>query len=199
MENKKNVSKVVIFSVIGIVILILCIIAISFSVFYNAPMKVKKENFDGGDISLTYADEVNSFSITNGVPTSDLVGVKLDSADKYFDFTVNTKFDEANEISYEIIIIKDEKKSTTLDNNIKLYLEKQENGVYTDVFGPSVFDDNVVDDDFGKYAMSVYEEKTTTNRTDNYRLRMWISDKAVFSPEEIQNYTVKIAIKGEAR
>ena len=47
--------------------------------------------------------------------------------------------------------------------------------------------------------MSVYEEKTTTNRTDNYRLRMWISDKAVFSPEEIQNYTVKIAIKGEAR
>ena len=199
MEKNNKVSKGIIFCVIGIVIFILCVIGVCFYLFYSTPKQIKEENYDGGDISLTYADDVNLFSISNGLPTSDLVGVKLNNVDQYFDFTVNTKFDDANEMSYEIIIVKDEKKSTALDSNVKIYLEKQENGVYTDVFGPSIFNANVDDNEFGKYAMSIYKEKTNSSKTDNYRLRMWISDKAVFTPEQIQNYVVKVAVKGEAR
>ena len=47
--------------------------------------------------------------------------------------------------------------------------------------------------------MKVYTHSKSKSGSDNYRLRMWVSDTAVFNAGEIQNFGVKVAIKGSAK
>lgn len=199
MEVKKGVSKGVIISCIVIVILVVCIVAGAFYIYYGSPEEVYQESLTGGNISLTYSDDANLFSIENAIPTSDVVGSVYDSADLFYDFTVKVDIEEANFIEYEVLLVKDDTLSTSLNNNIKVYLEKEESGSYVKVAGPEVFTSNVEDDKLGNSVMSAYKEKRTESGNDNYRLRMWVSDTANFSPGELQNYAVKVALKGVAK
>ena len=198
MENKKSVSKGLIFVVIVIVLLVGAAIGGAFYLHLNQTQDVEEKTLDGGAISLTYVDEVNLFTIENAIPTSDLVGTVSDSAEMFFDFTVKTTIEEANEIEYEIILVKDETVSTALNENIKVYLEKSESGTYVEVAGPEVF--TVNDDlDLDGDAMSIYKTSTKSSGNDNYRLRIWLSDTAVYDASELQNFGVKVAIDGKAK
>ena len=47
-------------------------------------------------------------------------------------------------------------------------------------------------------AMTIYKGTNKNNKTENFRLRMWISDTAEVTPEQIQNYSVKIMVDGKA-
>lgn len=199
MDNKKGVSKGIIIISFIIVLLVVGIVIGAFYVHNNQPVDIEEETLSGGKISLTYTDEENLFVIENAIPTSDVVGKKLDSAELFFDFTINTEVDEANYVEYEILLVKDETVSTTLDENIKVYLEKQKSGTYTSVVEPIVFNADVDDEKYGKNVMAIYKQKKTSSGNDNYRLRLWVSDTAVFNEGEIQNFGVKVAIKGVAK
>lgn len=199
MESKKGVSKGIIVAIICIVLLVLMILGGAIYVHYKMPKEVEIKTLDGGNISLTYTDDENLFVIQNAIPTSDLVGTKSDSADLYFDFTVKTQIEDANYIEYEIILVKDEEMSTILDENIKVYLEKENKGKYVQVVEPTVFSNNIDDKKLGDFAMSIYKQKKTTDGNDNYRLRMWVADTAIISSEQVQKYGVQVAIKGIAK
>lgn len=199
MEVKKGVSKGVIISCIIIVILVVGIIAGGFYIYYGSPAEVYQESLTGGNISLTYSDEENLFSIENAIPTSDIVGTAYDSADLFYDFTVKVDIEDANLIEYEVLLVKDETLSTALNNNIKIYLEKEKSGSYVKVAGPEAFSSNVDDEKIGNSVMAVYKEKRIESGNDNYRLRMWVSDTASIKPGELQNYAVKIALRGVAK
>ncbi len=199
MEVKRGVSKGIIFACIIIILLVVGIIVGAFYIDSNKPGEVYQETHDGGRISLTYSDEENLFLIENAIPTSDLVGTVYDSADKFYDFTVNIEKLEAEYIEYEILLVKDEKVSTAINNNIKVYLEKANGEVYSKVAGPVVFENNVEDEKLGNVIMSLYKHKSTSSGNDNYRLRMWLSDSAVVAPGVNQNYGVKIALRGVAK
>lgn len=199
MENKKGISKGILISCISIVLLVIVIVIVAFYIHNNQPVDVIEENLSGGIVSLTYSDEENLFVIENAMPTSDIVGTKYDSAELFFDFTVKTEIEDANYIEYEIFLVKDEMSSTALNENVKVYLEKEKQGTYSKVVAPVVFDSNYKDEELGTDIMNVYKQKKTTSGSDNYRLRMWISDTAVFNEGEVQNFGVKIAIKGTAK
>lgn len=199
MENKKGISKGVLFSSIIIVVLVIGIVIGAFYIHNNQPVDVIEENLTGGDISLTYSDEENLFVIENAIPTSDIVGTKYDSAELFFDFTVKTELEDANSISYDVILVKDDISSTTKNENIKVYLEKQTNGSYVKVIDPTIFNPNLNDEELGENAMKVYTHSKNKSGSDNYRLRIWVSDTAVFNAGEIQNFGVKVAIKGSAK
>lgn len=199
MESKKGVSKGVVISIIFIILFVLAVIAAAFYIQNNKPQVIEQETFEGGSVTLTYADEENLFIMENGVPTADLVGMAYDSADKYFDFTIKTVVDEADYIEYEIVLVKDEDISTALDDNVKIYLEKEDRGTYIKVDDPLVFVSNVKDKKLGNNVMAIYKVKKNSSGNDNYRLRMWISEDADITSEQIQNYGVKVKIKGEAK
>lgn len=198
MEKKKGVSKGIIISSIIIVVLVIAIIIGAFYIHNNQPVEVKEETLEGGAIALTYSDEENLFVIENAIPTSDIEGKKLDSAELYFDFTVKTEIEDANYVEYEVLLVKDDTVSTALNENVKVYLEKEKSGSYSKVVDPTMFDANVEDLELGTNVMSLYKQKKTVSGSDNYRLRIWISDTAVFAQDEVQNFGVKIAIKGIA-
>lgn len=199
MENKKGVSKGVIIGIIFIILFVVAVIVGAFYIHNNKPQIIEQETLDGGSVTLTYADEENLFVIENGAPTADLVGMAYDSADKYFDFTVKTVVDEADYIEYKIVLVKEEDFSTALDDNIKVYLEKEDSGTYTKVIEPLIFESNVQDKKLGDNAMSIFKLKKDSSGNDNYRLRMWISEDASIAPEQIQSYGVKVKIMGEAK
>ena len=199
MENKKGVSKGLIIGMICIILLVIIILVGAIYIHYGVPKDIETKKLDGGNISLTYTDEENLFVIQNAIPTNDLVGTKYDSADLYFDFTVKTEIEEANYIEYEIVLVKDEALSTALEDNIKVYLEKENKGTYVEVVEPMFFSSNIDDKELGDSAMSIYKQKKTTDGNDNYRLRMWIADTAVLSSEQVQNYGVQVVIKGIAK
>lgn len=199
MENKKGISKGILLSSIVIVLLVVGIVIGAFNIYNSQPVDVVEENLTGGEISLTYSDDENLFVIENAIPTSDIVGTKYDSAELYFDFTVKTELEDANSISYDVILVKDDISSTAKNENIKIYLEKQTNGSFVKVIDPIVFKPTIKNEEYGEKAMSIYTYEKSKSGSDNYRLRMWVSDTAVFNVGEIQNFGVKVAIKGSAK
>ena len=95
---------------------------------------------------------------------------------------------------------KDSGNSTTIDENIKVYLEEEVNDKYTTVFGPSIYLESQEKTKLGtpKGNMVLYKVAKKANSTDKYRLRVWLSDTAVFDKKAVQNISVKVFVNGKA-
>ena len=197
MTNKKGISFKVWMLLIAVFLSVGAVIGVSSFLFYGEPKNIEYDEVSGGEISMTYTDDKNVFAITNGIKMSDAEGMIQDASDKFFDFSINTDISNANNLEYSIILVKDETLSTALDENVKIYLEKEVSGSYSEVAGPIVFSSNMKDSELGE-AMTIYKGTNKNNKTENFRLRMWISDTAEVTPEQIQNYSVKIMVDGKA-
>ena len=197
MSNKKGISFKVWMLLIAVFLSVGAVIGVSTYLFYGDEKNIEYDEVSGGEISMTYTDDQNIFSIINGVKMSDAEGIAQDASDKYFDFAINTDISNANNLEYSIILVKDETLSTALDENVKIYLEKEVSGSYSEVYGPVVFSSNMKDSEY-ENAMTIYKGSNKNNKTENFRLRMWISSDANITPEQIQNYSVKIMVDGKA-
>ena len=194
MTNKKGISFKVWMLLIAVFLSVGAVIGVSSYLFYGEPKNIEYDEVSGGEISMTYTDDKNIFAITNGIKMSDADGMIQDASDKFFDFSINT---DISNLEYSIILVKDEELSTALDENVKIYLEKEVSGSYSEVTGPIVFSPNMKDSEY-ENAMTIYKGTNKNNKTENFRLRMWISDTAEVTPEQIQNYSVKIMVDGKA-
>lgn len=193
--NKKVFGIVAIVSIVILIVLIVMV-----SLFYKSPKKEIVKKVDGGDISLTYTDDINGLSVTDLKPISDAAGIKLDSADMFFDFSVATDLMEANNMEYEISIKKDSNYSTVVDDNIRVYLEEQKGTNYVKVFGPETYKELKEKNSFGTKAgyMPIAKVKKKSSEVDNYRLRVWLYDKASILEGAKQNITMKVYVNGKA-
>ena len=193
----KNKNFITIFGISLILFVVLMTVVIS---FFKTPKEVKLEKLDGGSITLTYTDTFNGIQLLQAEPVSDTTGMKFDSADKFFDFSVNTSMEQANKINYEISIKKDSKESTTLDENIRIYLEKENNSKYVSVFGPETYTPLTKKTNIGTKSgyMVIYSGEVMKNGTENYRLRVWLSDKAKYDKTAAQNITMNVSISAKA-
>ncbi len=193
--NKKVLNLCLCISFVVILVLVISVYS-----FYKTPKEVVTKKLNGGNISLTYTDEFNGLTIRKCVPLNDNRGMKLDSADMFFDFSVTTELDDAESIDYEISVQKDSSLSTTLDENIRVYLETVKNERYVGVFGPEIYEPSTEKSKLGTDVgyMPVYKVNKTNNSTDKYRLRVWLYDKAVFDKRAVQNITMKVYVTGKA-
>lgn len=201
MDNKKIISKQVLFGIIGISSFCFFILIISFVFFFSSPKEIRMREIDGGDVSMTYTDDINELSIINAVPTTDSLGMSQNGADKYFDFTIKTDVLHGAKTKYEIALIKDRTNSTAMDDNIKVYLEKQVNGTYVECFGPTSFKALTKKSKIGspKGSMLIAEVENKKSKIENYRLRMWIADTALIPEGVTQNYSVHVVVNGMAK
>lgn len=193
--DKKVFNWCLCISLIVILILVICVF-----MFLKSPKEVVTKKLDGGNISLTYTDEFNGITVRKCVPLSDARGIKLDSADLFFDFSVTSELKAADGLEYEISVKKDTALSTSLDENIKVYLEQEKDNGYVGVFGPEIYTEATSKSKLGTDVgyMPIYKVKKTSNSTDKYRLRVWLHDKAVFDKKAIQNITMKVYVNGKA-
>ena len=181
-EEKKGreLSKNFWITVIIVCISLMIVVIIGFVKFHNrAPEIIEKEE-DGGYVTLNYTSKVNALSILNATPLTDAVGMKNLKEGQYFDFSVDVNVDEAPKVEYEVSVIKNENASTIPDEDIRIYLEKEESGTYQKVFGPEEFTPSKNYSSVGSElgSMVLVNSQKVKSETDNYRLRIWLSNKA---------------------
>lgn len=194
--NENKHLRVTIISLIFVVILVLLVIVLSFSTYFHTE-KAKIYNYNNTEnVSMTYAESTNSISIANAFPISDEAGKTLKGKGEYFDFSVTTKVIKGNPVEYEIVAVKDDN-STLSDNEVKIYLEKQENGTYEQVLKPKEFEPLQEESNIGAPigSMVLLKVKKTSSGNDNYRLRMWVSDQA--NIQEVKTYSIRINVYGK--
>lgn len=202
VENKNdNDSDKKLWILIGLIsFAVIIVLVICFVVFFNKPKEVVTENKPGGEVSLSYTEKQNTLSIKDAKPLEDSVGIKDLTGDNYFEFSVETKLKDAREINYEISIKKNISDCTINDSDIKIYLEKEESGTYTKVFGPEPFKGIKKDTELGtkKGEMILTKVNKKKSMTENYRLKIWLSNNA--SPSTVsQDYSVDINVVGNAK
>lgn len=199
MKNKKEncLSKKFWFFVLGICTILIVTVTICFVLFCNRKKEVIEKTERGANVTLNYTGNSDSYSIVNVVPTTDVVAMVDVNEGNYLDFSVDVDFDKALSVEYEISAMKNSSMSTISDDDIRIYLERENSGTYDKVFGPKSFVGLKKVSDFGseKGSMVLANVKKKKSGTDNYRLRMWLSDTSLLSNG---NYSVKIVVKGKA-
>lgn len=194
MKDKKKYSYGFIILVCSVIITMIFLISFSFYKYYEKKPVINYNEIEGGSVSLTYGDDSNIFTLNNYIPMDDLTGMKLDSDDLIFDFTIKTVVGNASNISYDILLSKEEN-SNIRDEDIKIYLEKETDGKYVSTVSPVSFVNN--DEYLTNSVMKLYTSNRNITGNDNYRLRLWVSDKA--QSNQNKNYAVKILLRGTAK
>ena len=194
-SDKKLLILVGLISVGVLFLLIVCLV-----VFFNKPKEVVTENKEGGSVSLSYTDKQNTLAIKNATPLEDSVGIKDLTGENYFEFSVETKLEDAREVNYELSISKNISDCTINDSDIKIYLEKEDSGTYTKVFGPDSFKGSKAVTKLGtpKGDMVLTKVNNKKSVTENYRLKIWLSNTASSSTVS-QDYSVDINVVGNAK
>lgn len=202
MSNSKNkVSKKLIGWLVVASILVIAIIVVAFVIFNKKENNKKDKYFDSGAVVMTYSENSNIFFIDNMVPLVDDIA-KVNNIDgHYYDFTINVDLGDSKAIDYEIGLLIDDEFTTSLPETVKIYLEKQESGTYIPVSEPITFDQL---NDYSSYGASVGTKiiamvSSEESVSHNYRLRMWLADGTVVSPDVVQSFGVAIDVYGKAR
>lgn len=198
MKKEDKVSKKVVILIMVISILFLLIIFFAFLCFNL--QKEKTTVYDSGSILMTYSNKNNSLTIDNALPLSDSDGTKLNNVNYYFDFTVNTNLRDSKKMIYEITINKDSS-SDISDDSIRVYLEKQQSGTYSKVFGPQKYIPLTKKTDVGSPvgSMVLLRSVVKDDSSDNYRLKMWVSSDEALDNSVAGNYTVKVDVYGKVQ
>lgn len=176
--NNNNSSKQILLSVLGVAILVVAVVGISFAAFSYSKTGEVSNTITTGTITMTYTEPTNGISLTDALPITDDAGKALKGDGKTFDFTVGATVAGTTTINYAITAVKDAT-SDLPDTGVKVYLTSTSGETETAVLGPklvSQLDKTVAKNDAGAPAAQ-YVLKTgtyTATGTDNYRLRMWV-------------------------
>ena len=197
MKEKEH-SKLVLISLIIVIIIVLIIMSITFTLFVKKQSDIAYSSKLIGKVSMRYTEDTNGITITDALPVTDKVGMAQTGEGEYFDFSVGTEISSEVPIQYEITAVKD-KASTIDDKDVKIYLEKQQNGTYVKFIEPTHFIPLDENSDIGSPigTMVLKRVETKGNVTDNYRLKMWINKNSDVG--ENKYYSIKINVYAKAK
>ena len=181
MKDNNNNSKQVLLSVLGVAILVVAVVGVSFAAFSYSKTGEKVNTITTGTITMSYSEATNGINLTEALPMSDIQGKALTGTNNVFDFTVSATIQGSGEttINYAITATK-ESGSSLADSAIKVYLTDITSGGDTEVLAPTKVSalqkttSDVSGAPNGQYKLTSGTFNTTT--TKKYRLRMWVAD-----------------------
>ena len=200
MEN--NNSKEVLLSVLGVAILVVAVVGVSFAAFTFSQSGNVENNITTGTINMTYSEPENGINLVNALPMSDEQGMLLSGNNQYFDFTIDTTINGSGSttINYAITAVKGD--STVDDSAIKVYLTSMDNTADSEILAPTKISELSVTTGSENYQAPSGEFILTTGTLTNsvshsYRLRMWVADdfSTLTSSGE---YRLKVNVYGAA-
>jgi len=119
-EEKNNTSKQILLSVLGVAILIVAVVGISFAAFTYSKAGETTNTITTGTVTMAYTESENGINIENAVPMTVEQGKALTGTGNVFDFTVEATITGITNIDYEVVAVKDET-STINDSDVRLY------------------------------------------------------------------------------
>ncbi len=203
---EENSSKKVFLSVLGVAILMVAVVGISFAVFSYTSNNTEVNKITTGQVTMTYAESTSGVKLVDALPISDEAGMAYglgtgsaspalkEGEVAYFDFDVNVSATGTITIPYEINVTKatlTAGKTQLPDGSVKIYLTKKSNDTETAVSGyPKLMSDVITAGNkstlrTSEDAYKLHDETVTFttgtgsgNANTSYRLRIWI-DSAV--------------------
>lgn len=197
----ENSSKQVLLSVLGVAILVVAVVGVSFAAFSYSKTGEQVNTVTTGTITMNYTEDTNGINITNAMPTTDDVGKALTEANQVFDFTVSSSIAGTTTINYKITATK-EADSTLADSAVKVYLTSG-TGTETQELAAtkvSALTKTLANDVSGAPADQYILKTGTvtgTGNTTTYRLRMWVADDFAVS-DTSQTYKLRVNVYGSA-
>ena len=199
MENN---SKEVLLSSLGVFILVLVVIGVSFAAFNFSQSGEVNNTITTGTINMTYSEPENGINLVNALPMSDEQGRSLSGTNNVFDFTVDTTINGSGSttINYAITAVKGD--ATVDDSAIKVYLTNMDNSADSEILAPtkiSELDVTTGSENYqapsGEFILST--GILTSSIKHSYRLRMWVADD--FSTlTDSGMYSLKVNVYGAA-
>ena len=197
---KDNNSKQVLLSVLGVAILVVAVVGVSFAAFSYSKTGEKVNTITTGTITMSYSETTNGINLTNALPMSDGVGKALSEEEQYFDFTVSANITGTTTINYAITASKEEE-STLPDTAVKVYLTDMDVEADSQILAPTKVSalQKTTSDVSGapndQYKLTSGTFNTTT--TKKYRLRMWVADDYQVSGDT-QTFKLRVNVYGAA-
>ncbi len=201
MKNEDN-SKQVLLSVLGVAILVVAVVGVSFAAFSFSKTGQVTNTITTGTISMSYSEPQNGITLTNALPMNDETGKALEGENNTFDFTVTATISGSGDttINYAITAVTTPGTSLT-DDYVKVYLTNMNGSADTEILEPTVVsslpktssDDSGATD--GQYILESGTFDATT--TNSYRLRMWVADNFSVG-QSSETYTLKVNVYGAA-
>lgn len=197
MESNYKTKNIVLV-VLGVSVILIFIIVFAFIMFFKDQKNNVNEVVKNSVVTMNYKTATNQFTLLNLSPLSNEVGKDLRAEGSYFDFSVSSEMDKDTSVDYEIALIKDER-STIPDSDVVVYLEKQTSGSYAKVEEPSFFTPIKKKTSLGSPSKSMVLDRVSlsSEKIDNYRLRLWVREGAIIDPNA--TYSVKVSVYGKAK
>ena len=171
---KENNSKQVLLSVLGVAILVVAVVGVSFAAFSYSKTGEKVNTITTGTITMSYSEDTNGINLIDALPMTDEQGKALAGENNVFEFTVG-----ATTINYAVTATK-EFDSTIPDTGVKVYLTDMDGDADAQILAPTKVSalQKTTSDVSGapndQYKLTSGTFNTTT--TKKYRLRMWVAD-----------------------
>ena len=181
MKDNNN-SKQVLLSVLGVAILVVAVVGVSFAAFSYSKTGEKVNTITTGTITMSYSEDTNGINLSNALPMSDDQGKALSGSNNVFDFTVTATINGSGNttINYDVTATK-ESDSTLDDSAVKVYLTSIDNSADTQVLAPTKVSaltktgsSEASGAPNGQYKLTTGTFTSTTTR--KYRLRMWVAE-----------------------
>ncbi len=203
MKND-NKSKQILFSIFGILSLLVITIGVTYAVFTYTKEGTTDNVVTSGTLKFLYTENNtngNGISITEAEPISDTKGKELVGDNNVFDFKVEGTNTGSEVIPYEVTLRK-KATSTMGEDNIKVYL--QDGTDQTDLLTPTLYSKLVqtTTDVGNNVEKSIYKGEVAGN-TNNYlktfRLKMWLDENADLSIIGGETFTVTVNVYSNAK
>ncbi len=188
MKNK----KVWIFSILGIISILIVTLGITYAFFNYAKEGMTDNSITTGKITFLYEEidkQKAGISLENAFPISDEVGRQQEGNGKVFHFTI--KSDTISNMSIPYVVTARVKDTSTLDPSaVKLYLTELE-GDTEKPLTEKIFSrlrtatqPTIPEGTVEKVIYKGEVPENTANYQKNFCLRMWIDESIDFSPVE---------------
>lgn len=173
MENN-NSTKQVLFSVLGVAILVVAVVGVSFAFFTYTGQGTQENSIQTGTLTFNYKEPENGITIENALPMSDEEGKA--SADTDFEFTVTSNLVGNATVNYEIFATK-EADSTLDEKYVKMYLATKADGS-ENTASPIVLNhySKLPNATMGTGKKLTDGVVASGSQTTTYVFRMWLAD-----------------------
>ena len=129
---EENNSRKVFLSVLGVAILLVAVVGISFAAYTLSTTSTTANTINTGTITMSYTEPENGIDLRDALPVADATAMAWE--DDVFSFTVAATASGTVTVPYEISVQKTE--GTLSDSQVKVYLTKGTLGSETTVYGP---------------------------------------------------------------
>lgn len=195
-ENNQDNQKKMLLSILGVAVLVVAVIGISFAA-YSATFDTAENSVSTGTIMVSYTEPSNAINITDAMPLSDADGIAQTGSGKSFDFTVSTQASSDLTVPYEISLTKVSVAASQalLDSEVKVYLTKDGTAVVNPTLISDLTNSTVRSGSKLLYnTQDVFSSSSTSAKTTNYVLKMWINKTVTVDAETSKEYHAKVNV-----